>query len=77
MGRTPSHTTHHIKSTRLEFNCLMIRSIDNQRRKWSEHLVERPIEDGVFDLIFNTERLSVEEMTDQIVNLLTSRKLVG
>ena len=55
----------------------MIRSIDNQRRKWSEHLVERPIEDGVFDLIFNTERLSVEEMTDQIVNLLISRKLVG
>ena len=55
----------------------MIRSIDNQRRKWSEHLVERPIEDGVFDLIFNTERITVDEMTDQIVNLLTRRKLVG
>ncbi|MBR09790.1 MAG: hypothetical protein CMP48_19150 [Rickettsiales bacterium] len=55
----------------------MIRSIDNQRKKWAEHLIERPIDDAAFDLVFNMERMKVDEMSDQVVNLLVKRKLVG
>lgn len=55
----------------------MVRSIDQQRKKWAEHLVEESIHDSDFDLVFNMERMSADEMADMVVNLLRKRGLVS
>ncbi|MCV9385211.1 cytidylate kinase-like family protein [Reichenbachiella ulvae] len=54
----------------------LIRRMDSYRRTWTEHLIEQPIDDGIFDLSLNMQHLSVEEIADIIVSLMQKRRLV-
>lgn len=55
----------------------LIQRMDNDRKAWAEHLVEHEIDNSIFDLTFNMETATVDEITDLIISLLQKRGLVS
>lgn len=51
--------------------------VDKDRKAWAEHLIEKDLDPSVFDVIYNMETTSVDEITDMIVALLQKRGLVS
>lgn len=54
----------------------MIKRVDRERKAWAEHLIEEPLDNNVFDMIFNMEKLSIDEITNAMVGVLKQRELV-
>jgi cytidylate kinase len=54
-----------------------IKRMDKYRKDWAEHLIDKPLDSSVFDVIFNMETTSIDEITNAIVALLQKRGLVG
>ncbi|WP_421876396.1 AAA family ATPase [Marinoscillum sp.] len=54
----------------------LIHKTDHSRKLWAEHLIDKAIDTSIFDLIFNMESTSVDEITDMIIAVLQKRALV-
>lgn len=54
----------------------VIRQVDKERKAWAEHVVDKELNNSIFDMIFNMESTSIDEITDMMVALLQKRALV-
>ncbi|WP_258098654.1 cytidylate kinase-like family protein [Marinoscillum pacificum] len=53
-----------------------IKRVDTDRKAWAEHLVDRKLNESIYDVTYNMETTSIDEITDMIVNILQKRALV-
>jgi cytidylate kinase len=54
----------------------LVRSMDNQRTLWTEHLTGKTFDTSIFDMMLNRSTLSIGEIVDTIFSLMQKRALI-
>lgn len=54
----------------------LVNEMDHKRESWVEHLINKPVDASRYDVIFNRQSLSDEEIIDTIINLLRHKEMI-
>lgn len=54
----------------------LVREMDHKRESWIEHLINKPVDFAIYDVIFNRQSLTDDEIIDAIIELLRHKDLI-